>query len=192
MLNKKENLTFEVLKNLKELSFIEIGSVVKPHGYMGQMIAELFSLNDIEQRKTLFLKIEGYLVPFTVDFINSVGRPDSFIIKLKELNSDVEVKNIVKSQIFLEKNESEEIILNYNEIEDIIDFSIIDKEHGKLGVISEFVDIKRNPVLSIFSAKKKELLLPINGINILKINEIKKEILISAPEGLIEMMSNYE
>ncbi len=191
MLNKKENLTFEALKDLKASSFVEIGSVIKPHGYMGQMIAELFSLNDIE-RETIFLKIEGYFVPFTVDFINSVGRPDSFILKLKEVNSDEEVKKIVKSQIFLEKNESEEIILNYNEIEEIVDFSIIDIQHGKLGIISEFVDIKRNPVLSIATAKNQELLLPINGINILEINETNKEILISTPEGLIEMMSNYE
>jgi len=192
MLNKKENLTFEDIKDLKESNFIEIGSVIKPHGYLGQLVAELFSLNDLEKRKFIFLKIEGYFVPFSVEFINKIGRPDSFIIKLKEINSDVEVTKIVKSQIFLEENQAEEIILNYNEIEEVINFTVVDKKHNKLGVISEFVDIKRNPVLSITTTDDKELLLPINGINILEINELKKEILISTPEGLIEMMSNYE
>ncbi len=192
MQNKNKNLTFESLRDLKASSFVEIGSVIKPHGYMGQMVAELFSINNIEDREFIFLKIEGYLVPFSVDFVNSIGRVDTFIIKLKEINSDTEVKKVVKSEIFLEKKESEEITINTNEIEEIISFNVIDEEHGKLGFISEFVDIKRNPVLSITTTANKELLLPINGIKILEINEVKKEILISTPDGLIEMMSNYE
>ncbi len=166
-------------------NFVEISSVIKPHGYNGQMIAELFCLKDIENEEFIFIETEGYLVPFTIEYFKIIGKSNSIILKLKEINSDNEVKKFVSNLIFSKKNITETSSIQINDIEQIIGFTVKDINHGILGRVSEYLDIKKNPVISIINISKKEILLPINGIKITDIDADNKQIIISTPDGLI-------
>jgi 16S rRNA processing protein RimM len=64
---------------------------------------------------------------------------------------------------------------------------VTDIRIGEVGIVSNVVDIKSNPLLVVISNDKKEILIPIFEGLVKKVNRKSKILLIEAPEGLIEL-----
>lgn len=165
----------------------KIGSVIKPHGFQGRLIAELFYYKLPEVEYFVFLKTDGYFVPYQLKMVKPTGDESQFMLKFREINSDEEVKKIIDFEIFAEK-QSEEFSQPQNiDIQDLIGFKVVESKNGKIGEITNFENIKNNPLIIIEKPNGEELLLPFNGIEIINIDFSQYNIEIIAPSGLMDL-----
>ena len=72
---------------------------------------------------------------------------------------------------------------------EIIGYKAIDTEEGEIGTIEAVLDGNAQDIFQI-KRGKKEILIPIVDDFLLEVNREKKEILLNAPEGLIEFYLN--
>lgn len=82
-----------------------IGRLFKPHGYKGEMNADIyFDINLFGDRKTpFFIYIDNIPVPFFVESIGG-GTSGTSFIKFRGINSDIECIPFVRKELFAEKN----------------------------------------------------------------------------------------
>ena len=98
-----------------------------------------------------------------------------------------EIDSIEKAKPFVGKKVlvNEEFVFE-EEAHPLIGYTLIDKNFGEVGVIKDIDDTSANPVLNI-DHKGKQVILPYNEDLVMDINEAKKTVNYTAPEGLIEM-----
>ena len=162
----------------------KIGSTLKPFGYKGQIVVELIVNIENIKLESIFVEIDNYLVPFFINKNESRFSQKSATIQFKEINSKEQSKEIIENDLYIPKSLIKpDNIKEKNDFSSLIGYKIIEEKSGLLGLFSEFINIKKNPLICIDSPKN-EILLPINAITIIEINENNKEILISIPEYL--------
>jgi 16S rRNA processing protein RimM len=69
---------------------------------------------------------------------------------------------------------------------EVIGFTVLDKNHGNIGIITSILDLPQQSLMQIQHGSK-EILIPLVDKVLLKVNRSKKELHIQAPEGLIEI-----
>jgi len=170
---------------ISELDLVNIGEIVKAHGYKGELVIK-FSNNfyDLDKTELIFLEIEGILVPFFFSFPPRSFKKSSIIAKLDLLNSDEEVKKLIKCPVFVER-------LDFNpESEDVFDtvngYDVFDNER-LIGKAGEYLNIPSNPILTVVDKSNNEILVPINDQFLVKIDKENKQILFNLPPGLIDV-----
>jgi len=72
------------------------------------------------------------------------------------------------------------------ELIELVNYKVFDQESKFIGVVLEFIDIPKNPLLNV-KTERGEVLIPANEEVILEINDIKKEIKLTISEGLMEI-----
>ena len=70
--------------------------------------------------------------------------------------------------------------------EDISGYQIVDKRLGPAGTVKEMVDIVQNPLLKVIH-DNKEYFIPFHQDIVLKIDSVKKTVMVDLPEGLFEI-----
>ena len=170
---------------LKTSDFINIGVITKPHGVHGELnlfIYEQFILESL-QPKHIFLMLNGGLVPFACS-VRAKGQ-NSFILLLDGVKTDASAKLLVNGEVYIapaDLHESEQVFTPHA----LVGYNAIDLNFGAIGVISQIMDIAKNPLFQIDS-NGKEVLIPIVDEFIIKIDKKKREITLKTPEGLIQM-----
>lgn len=163
-----------------------IGQISKTHGVNGEMSFSFTSdIFDRDEVPFFIFEIEGILVPFFIDEYRFKGNTTG-LLKLDGISTEEQARafyglTIYLPKKFLEKVEDAEIELDY-----FAGFSLVDKEKGLLGVISE-VDQTTDNVLFVIPTKDDELLIPAGEEYIEKIDHDKKIIYVRLPEGLLDL-----
>lgn len=162
-----------------------IGTLVKLHSFKGRyvLVAETALHNDIEDWESVFLEIEGLLVPFFIDHI-SVTSDTAAIIGFEDIDSTEKAKEFLSSKVYQLKaitGEQEE-----EQPEDLTGYRVFDQQAGDIGTVKEILDYNQNLLLRVLKGKQEHLI-PVTEEIIVKINPRKKEIVIQAPEGLLGM-----
>jgi len=174
------------LKYLQIENCSKIGTLIKAHGYKGHIIvkSDFDFMENTEE--PIFIKIDEYLVPFFV--INTeVKYPNdtTAIIKLKDVDND-EINNLLGKEIYfpteLIVEEDEEL----NDYQRLIGYKFVDNNLGLLGEITDFINIPSNPLFQ-FIYKEKEILVPINSLDIKNIDKNQKTIFTEIPDGLLDI-----
>jgi len=174
------------LEYLKIENCSKIGTLIKTHGYKGHIVAKS-DFDFIENtEEPIFVKIDEYLVPFFV--INSEVKytnDTTAILKFKDTDKD-EIENILGKDIYFPTVLIVEDEIDENDFQKLKGFKFIDNNLGLLGEISDFIDIPNNPLFQIFY-NLKEVLIPINSLDIKNIDKITKSIYTEIPEGLLDI-----
>ncbi|MBI9069424.1 MAG: 16S rRNA processing protein RimM [Salinivirgaceae bacterium] len=166
---------------------LHIGTIIKTHGIHGELILEAKDPDLIENiKESVFLEIEGLLVPFFIDNI-SAQSTERFRIKFQWVDSDQSAKKIKHSFVYISNSEVTLSDDNFTTSPSLLEnFTVIDKIHGELGIIEEIIQSNENQLMVIKSSNK-ELLIPYHNDFIKKVNSKKKLIYIETPEGLIDL-----
>lgn len=170
---------------------ILIGRTIKPHGIHGELIIETSNPEVFEDiKESVFLDIEGLLVPFFIEQTTQ-SSPQRFRMKFLWIDSEEQTFELINSEIYTPtKNiKTEQIIVDSPDL--LIDFTVIDKNHGTIGRIDQFIDNPSNPILLI-TKDRTEILIPYHKDIITRIRTKMKELHIDAPEGLIDLYLNPE
>lgn len=163
---------------------ILLGTIAKTHGVRGELIIRTANNSfDLEQDwESLFLQIEGILVPFFISTLRPF-KSDEWVVKFDWYEDKTQAEKLCGLPVWIQKElmapVEEEVFLD-----ELIGFRFTDKTTGKIGQIADFIDIPDNPVFEV-EIKGKKNLVPAREEFILEVNTNKKTIRFELPEGLI-------
>ncbi len=163
---------------------ILLGTIAKTYGVHGEMIlrCENPSPEPDENRESLFLKIDGILVPFFIQSLHPL-RPGEWILKLDWYEDKTRAASLVGYDAWITaypgKGKKEEIYLD-----ELNGFKFKDAVSGKEGTIREFLDIRENPVFEVETGGEKKLI-PAREELVIELDPGNRRILFRLPEGLI-------
>ncbi len=172
MLNK-ENLVF-------------LGTLLKPHGIHGDMILKLNNLHpdDLPEMESIFIEIEGLIIPFFISQYSDINE-SSLLVGLDDIKSNEEAKKLTGCMVYVTKDKLDITDNLHLKKQDIIGYDVIDRKHGDIGTITDFLNIRDNPLLKV-AGKGKEFMIPFHSDMVLKIDNKKKTVTTEIPEGLLD------
>ena len=155
-----------------------IGYFSKPHGLKGHLV--LFTDLDFDvDISVVFIENKGSQAPYFIEEMTEFNK--GFLVKLEGIN-DVNAAAVLKNKEVLA---DEKFIIEEDEFE-FLNFVLIDKSKGEVGVITGIEGSETNPLI-VVNVNGKEILLPFAEDLITKIVKTKKQVFYNAPEGLIDM-----
>ena len=172
-------------------SCYEIGFVSKPHGLNGAVTVTLDVDNPLEYQnlESVFLEISGRLVPF---FINHIQvRNNSAIIEFEEISDREQFQEIKSAKLFLPLDFLPQLPDDEFYYHEVIDFTVVDKNLGELGIISGFNTSGPQPIM-VMEYQEKEILIPATKEIVIKPNKSKRVMEVDLPEGLLDVYLEEE
>ena len=167
---------------------VEVGYIQKPHGLKGEVILVFDKEFEetFEELEFLFIEVDGGLVPFFIEDEGLQLRTDeSAICRLEFVDSLTKAKDLVGSKVYVFDHD---IIDSEDQgiTSTLIGMRAYDAKFGDIGLISRVDDFSGNLVITVLHPNA-EILIPLSDEVITSIDEDKKEIYLSCPNGLIEI-----
>lgn len=165
--------------------FFYLGKVLKTNGSDGHLLIFL----DVDQPsrykklETVFIGIENDRIPFAVSEIEMKHRNTARIL-LEDVHSDEEARIFAGRELYLPLSMLPPLRGKKFYFHEIKGFTVIDKKHGNIGTLASVLDMPQQSLMQIMHGSK-EILVPLNDEVLVKVDRIKKELVIQAPEGLI-------
>ncbi|NPA44335.1 MAG: 16S rRNA processing protein RimM [Chlorobi bacterium] len=173
---------------ISELDLIKIGEIAKAHGYKGELVIKLSTdFDNLIKTEHIFIEIDGIFVPFFFSYPPKPFKKSSAIVKFDNLDSDKEIKELIKCKILLPKENITHKINDENIFDTLDGYNVYDSDIF-IGKAGEFLNIPSNPILTVFN-DSNEILIPINDEFLVEIDSINKKIIFNLPEGLIDINS---
>ncbi|NQU87225.1 MAG: 16S rRNA processing protein RimM [Mariniphaga sp.] len=166
----------------------KIGYLRKPHGVFGKMY--LFFEDEFEESlevaRTLFVKIDGLLVPFFIENDELILKSaKQALVKFKWIETNEKAREYVGYEVYLKK-ENIIPIKKDSESNSLIGFQLYNSEKIDLGIIIELDDFSGNIVLTVDSNGGK-ILIPYNENLIEKYDTENKILQMKISEGLLNL-----
>ena len=161
-----------------------LGTISKTHGVRGELIIRITdpSFEPDENWESLFLQIDGILVPF---FISSLHAPkaDEWFICFDDYDNKDSAQNLVGSPVWIQKDfmakVGEEIYMD-----ELTGYALINLSTGRQGLIADFMDIPGNPVFEV-SLEGEKVLVPAQNDLIEEIDQENQKLIMRLPEGIM-------
>ena len=145
----------------KEDCFL-FGTVFKLHGYKGNV--NIYNDDDVpfdfSTLNFFLIELDNKLIPFFIDRVRPT-KPNVVLVKFEGLNSEEDARKILKRKVFLPKELFPEKDNNEISEKQLIGYSVIDREMGKLGQIT-FINAKTAQQLIYVSKDGKEFCFPMH------------------------------
>ncbi len=167
---------------------VEVGYIQKPHGLKGEVILVFDS--DLEETfdeiDYLFVEVDGGLVPFFIEDEGLRFKTDrSAICRLGFIDSLTKAKELLGCKVYVPEIEvvgtEDPGVASY-----LIGMRAFDEKFGEIGLISRVDDFSGNFVITV-NHPRAEIMIPFSDQVITSIDEEKREIYLSCPNGLIEL-----
>ena len=163
---------------------ILLGTIAKTHGVRGELILRTANPSyDLKENwESIFLKIDGILVPFFISTLRPF-KTRELVLKLDWHDDKNKAESLAGYEVWIPDNLLEPV---ENEVflDELIGYKFRDSATGKEGTISDFIDIPDNPVFEVEINGEKKLV-PASEELILEIDADKGEITFELPEGLL-------
>ncbi len=161
-----------------------LGTISKTHGVRGELIIRIMDpyFEPDENWESLFLQIDGILVPF---FISSLYAPkaDEWFICFDDYDNKDSAQNLVGSPVWIQKDfmakVEEEIYMD-----ELTGYALINISTGRQGLITDFMDIPGNPVFEV-SLEGEKVLVPAQDDLIEEIDQENQKLIVRLPEGIM-------
>lgn len=169
-----------------EKSYRNIGKIVSAFGLKGDMIVlhHLGKKIAVSKIKVIFLEQKkDELLPYFIENIRKKGA-DELYLKLEGIDSKESATKFLRREVWLDEEEIPTHTGKNNPIS-WVGFRILDK--GKdLGPIREIIE-QPHQILCRLEIDAKEVLIPINEQTLDKVDHKNKTVLLSLPDGLLDV-----
>jgi 16S rRNA processing protein RimM len=164
-----------------------LGTLTKPHGVKGSVLLWFRDLKaeDIKEKGTAFVEIDGLLVPFFIENFQEKSR-DTAILKFAGIHSETQVKELAGHLVYVLKEQVKRKRRSEAPLQHLSGYRVNDRHRGFIGLAGEIVGNASNPLLEVHH-EGREILVPVHEDIILDINDKDKVIVIEAPEGLLDL-----
>ncbi|HEX3766853.1 MAG TPA: 16S rRNA processing protein RimM [Puia sp.] len=169
-----------------EKSYRNIGKIVSAFGLKGDMIVlhRLGKKIAVSKIKVIFLEQKkDELLPYFIENIRKKGA-DELYLKLEGIDNKESATKFLRREVWLDE---EEILTHTHKNNPIswVGYRILD-EGKNLGPILEVIE-QPHQVLCRLEINAKEVLIPINEQTLNKVDHKNKTVLLSLPDGLLDV-----
>lgn len=166
-------------------SCYKVGYILKPHGLKGEVTISIDpDAPEFDEIDSVFIEKNNQLVPYFIETISING--SKAFVKFEDVSSPETASAISKCAIYLSKESRAKSGRGEFYDDEIIGFEVSDTEEGVLGKVMEVTAAGPNKLLSI-DHNGKEVLIPVNGPFITGINKSKKKIMVTLPNGFLDI-----
>ena len=128
------------------------------------------------------------LIPFFVQSV--VSRKNNLLtLQLDPETSDMDSTMLVGKEVYLPLSDLPKLSGNKFYFHEIIGFSVLDTQHGPLGIVKAVQEFPAQEVLTV-SDCDIDILVPLIEETIVEVDRSKKSLTIVTPPGLVEMYRN--
>lgn len=166
---------------------IHVGKVVKTHGVNGAMqiqILNRFAGAEFDAQY-LFLEFLGGIVPYQIIKLRYKAH-NEIIVEVDTIDREEAALKLVGSNSYFKKEDIINDLESDNDLWTIEGYEVVDTNLGKIGVVQSIIEINNNPLIQIDN-NGTEILVPLNEEFIVEVRDKEQILLISAPEGLINL-----
>ena len=174
----------EAKKLLDPLNSIQVGEITKPHGYKGHLKFNLYFEPEKLKEESVLVDVNGWLVPFFIDYQESNLSALKPIIKFEEITTEEEAEKLAHKHIHLPRQIAKRYV-NLNSLQYMLGYKIIDLTSNAQGIIQEFIFNEKNSLVKVLF-NETEYLIPVKGTFIKKISHKKRLVKVKIPNGLIK------
>ena len=169
------------------VNHVKVGTVVSKHGYKGDIKINIssFNLNTFPDLANLFIELDGSFIPFSINEVRSFSK-NILIVKLKEVNSEKEVDEIIHKNIYVDSTKIESKKDSGFFYDDLINFNVL-KDSQKIGTVESINTDLPQPVFEI-KYDSRLVLIPIHQDLIKEIDKENNIIHLDIPDGLLEII----
>lgn len=171
--------------------YFYLGHITKPFGYKGELT--VFLDTDEPQKyadlRAVFLLEGDEYIPYMIEKIE-MRNGQNAVVKFVDVEGD-DAKSLVKMEMYLPISELPPLSGNNFYYHEVIGFAVIDKEKGNIGVCKDFIDVSTQPIMQV-DFNGTEILIPAVDDIFNTVDREKRELHISAPDGLIDIYLDME
>ncbi|MDX1828831.1 MAG: ribosome maturation factor RimM [Lutibacter sp.] len=167
-----------------------LGKIVRKHSFKGEVVAKL-DTDEPElytNLESVFVAFGSQLVPFFIEK-SLLQKGNQLRLKIEDVNNEAEADEILGGEIYLPLEFLPKLTGNKFYFHEIINYKMIDENHGDIGVITGINDRTAQPLFEI-NANGTEVFIPMIDDFIIKVDRDNKTILVKTPEGLIDLYLN--
>lgn len=171
-------------------NLVSVARVSKLFGLSGEIVLNLYDRfpENMNMEEPLYVKIDTLAVPLFFEKFARRGRSSALVL-FADIDSEVRAQEFVGQELFMRSASSSvgPDERNDDEIyfEDLVGYTAI-VDNGIRGEIIEFIDSDFNPLFTI-EINGKQVLVPAVDEFIVSLDEEKREIGFSLPEGLLDL-----
>ncbi|MBK9013790.1 MAG: 16S rRNA processing protein RimM [Saprospiraceae bacterium] len=166
---------------------IGVGFTKKTHGAQGELKITVKDeyLDDFVKADVVFINVQGKPLPFFIENLRDAG---DIILKIEEVDSPAEAKNLTSKELFLREKDIK-IIKQAGKVltfELLVGYELFDEQTGSIGKIVE-VEVMPQQHLAIVEYQGREVFIPLHPQMVVDLDEKAKKIVLRLPEGLLEL-----
>ncbi len=166
--------------------YFYLGIVTKPHGYEGK-VTIYFDTDEPQQYADLemvHINIGGNLVPYFIESLSLLN--NKAVVSFMDVDNIEKAESLVKKEIYLPISMLPKLTENKFYYHEVTGMMVIDETFGELGPISAVLEYPNQAVIQVFH-KQREVLIPISDEIIINLDREQNEMIIRAPEGLLDV-----
>ena len=172
---------------MKKEDCFYLGKIVKKYSFKGEVLAKLDTDQPeiYEHLDAVFVSLRNTLIPFFVEE-SQLHKTELLRIKFEDVSSEEDAEALLKSELYLPLELLPKLEDDKFYFHEIIGFKVIDSSFGHVGIIKSVNDASAQALFEI-DRNGSEILIPINDAFIDKVDKENKTIMVSTPEGLIDL-----
>lgn len=170
-----------------------LGKITRTNGNKGGVSVFLDVDNPLEYSglDAVFVEIKKQLIPYFIAEIKIHTSKNTAVVYFEDIEDVETAATITNKDLYLPISSLPILEGNkfyYHEVEG---FVLVDEDFGTIGEIKQILEYPNQALFQTFY-QEKEVLIPINDLTIKNVDREKKEILLSLPEGLIDVYIGEE
>ncbi|GGE95461.1 ribosome maturation factor RimM [Hymenobacter cavernae] len=168
----------------------QLGSIVKPHGLRGLVVAfmDVDNLDAYRKVKSVYLELPtapGKLTAFTVERVQPQTN-DRALLKLKGIDTIEAAEPLRNANLYRPLEELPELAEDQFYFHDVIGYTVVDEQLGELGTVETFYELPQQDLLAM-RYQGKEVLIPVVDELISRADQEARKLYVNLPEGLLDV-----
>lgn len=166
-----------------------LGFISKAIGFEGSLLVFFESADPsvfLEQMESVFILIDGKLVPFFIEDFQFRDMGKEAVIKLEDIDTTEKARELCSRKMYLPLSKLPAGLQKEKKYSDITSYKALTTNNDYLGTVEEIIEYPNNPVLRIMK-EKREILIPAAEEFITDVNHAKKTITLAPPDGLLDL-----
>jgi len=165
---------------------IKVGQILKPHGLKGEIMFGLITNSiPVENDFFIFLLLDGIPVPFYVNSVRMIS-DQTGLTMLDGIDTEENAREFAGAEMYMHREQLNDANNDEMAVDNLIGYTLVEEQAGEVGIISS-IDTTTENTLFVIKLADDELLIPLAEEYILGIDQEKKIIAMSLPEGLLSL-----
>jgi 16S rRNA processing protein RimM len=163
------------------------GSLLKTSGIKGEVLLKFNNdcPEEIQKLESIFIDVDNKLVPFFIEKIKSKSSSTA-VVNFEGIISEEKSEEFIGLDFYISYEQVDLLNVSADEFIDVAGYNVKDQNSKLIGVVIEYIDIAKNPLLNV-KTQNGEILIPAKDELIIEVDDDLKEILINIPEGLLDL-----